>query len=70
MRFLLSIRTVYPRPGARVWYDDHRVPLIYFLGIAPGIYQALIPTFVIGWEPASLKASADEAVFARAAEEA
>jgi putative restriction endonuclease len=24
MRFLLSIRTVYPRPGARVWYDDQR----------------------------------------------
>ena len=22
MGFLLSIRTVYPRPGARVWYDD------------------------------------------------
>lgn len=93
MRFLLSIRTVYPRPGARVWYDDQRhvhrqiyegdeavdyafmgqdadaaenrwlreamenaVPFIYFLGIAPGIYRALIPSFVIGWEPASLKA--------------
>src|SRR5215469_3075939 len=24
MRFLLSIRTVYPRPGAKVWYDDQR----------------------------------------------
>src|SRR5438876_2970272 len=24
MEFLLSIRTVYPRPGARVWYDDQR----------------------------------------------
>lgn len=24
MRFLLSIRTVFPRPGARVWYDDQR----------------------------------------------
>ena len=24
MRFLLSIRTGYPRPGARVWYDDQR----------------------------------------------
>lgn len=93
MRFLLSIRTVYPRPGARVWYDDQRhvhrqiyegeeavdyafmgqdadaaenrwlreamenaVPFVYFLGIAPGIYRALIPSFVIGWEPGSLKA--------------
>ncbi|HEX2541230.1 MAG TPA: hypothetical protein VHM00_09115 [Caldimonas sp.] len=24
-RHLLSIRTVYPRSGARVWYDDQRV---------------------------------------------
>lgn len=24
MRFLLSIRTVYPRPGAKIWYDDQR----------------------------------------------
>jgi putative restriction endonuclease len=93
MRFLLSIRTVYPRPGARVWYDDQRqvhrqiyegeeavdyafmgqnadaaenrwlreamengIPFIYFLGIAPGIYRALIPSFVIDWNPATLKA--------------
>ncbi len=93
MPFLLSIRTVYPRPGARVWYDDQRhvhrqiyegdeavdyafmgqnadaaenrwlreamqnaVPFIYFLGIAPGTYRALIPSFVIDWAPTSLKA--------------
>ena len=24
MRYLLSIRTVFPRPGGRVWYDDQR----------------------------------------------
>lgn len=93
MRFLLSILTVYPQPGRRIWYDDqtqvHRqfdeggeavdyafmgqdadaaenrwlreamengVPIIYFLGIAPGVYRALLPSFVIGWEPSSLKA--------------
>lgn len=93
MRFLLSIRTVYPRPGARVWYDDQRqvhrqiyegdeavdyafmgqrpeaaenrwlreamqnaVPFVYFLGIAPGIYRALIPSYVIDWDAGSLKA--------------
>lgn len=93
MRFLLSIRTVYPRPGARVWYDDQRqvhrqiyegeeavdyafmgqkadaaenrwlreamqngIPFIYFLGIAPGIYRALIPSFVVDWNPSTLKA--------------
>ena len=24
MQFLLSIRTVFPRPGGMVWYDDQR----------------------------------------------
>ncbi|WP_449424550.1 hypothetical protein [Rhodanobacter lindaniclasticus] len=24
MQHLLSIRTVFPRPGARIWYDDQR----------------------------------------------
>src|SRR4051812_2487167 len=24
MQYLLSIRTVFPKPGARVWYDDQR----------------------------------------------
>lgn len=93
MRFLLSIRTVFPRPGGRVWYDDQRevhrqifagdesvdyafmgqdpdaadnrwlreafenqVPVIYFLGIAPGRYQAMLPTFIVGWDAATLKA--------------
>jgi putative restriction endonuclease len=93
MRFLLSIKTVYPRPGGRVWYDDqtevHRqifegdetieyafmgrdpaasdnrwlreamrdqIPIIYFLGIAPGRYQAILPTFIVGWDAQSLKA--------------
>jgi putative restriction endonuclease len=87
MRYLLSIRTVYPRSRARVWYDDQRrvhrqiyegdqtvsyafmgedpdaadnrwlreayqdrVPLIYFLGTSPGRYQAIVPTFIVGWE--------------------
>jgi putative restriction endonuclease len=94
MRFLLSIRTVYPRPGARVWYDDQRavhrqifdaedmidyafmgqdpdaadnrwlyeaceskIPVIYFLGIAPGFYQAVAPAFIAAWNPGALKAS-------------
>jgi len=93
MRYLLSIRTVYPRPGARVWYDDQRqvhrqiyegdeavdyafmgqdadaaenrwlreatenhIPIIYFLGVAPGLYQAIVPAYVIGWDARSLKA--------------
>ncbi len=93
MRFLLSIKTVFPRPGGRVWYDDQRevhrqifeseeavdyafmgqdpdaadnrwlreayenqVPVIYFLGIAPGRYQAVLPIFIAGWDGNALKA--------------
>jgi putative restriction endonuclease len=92
-RHLLSIRTVYPKSGARVWYDDQRtvqeqifqgadgvdyafmgndpdaadnrwlreafeqaVPIIYFLGISPGRYEPLIPTFVVDWDRRALKA--------------
>ena len=94
MRFLLSIKTVVPKRGGKVWYDDQReahrqiyrgeevvdyafmgdnpdaadnrwlceayenqVPVIYFLGVAPGRYQAMIPTFISGWNPEGLKAS-------------
>jgi putative restriction endonuclease len=93
MKYLLSIKTVFPRPGARVWYDDQRdvhrqiyegdeavdyafmgqnpdaadnrwlreayenqIAVIYFLGIAPGCYQAMLPTFIAGWDARSLKA--------------
>ena len=93
MRYLLSIKTVYPSSGARVWYDDQReahrqifesdeaidyafmgkdsnaadnlwlrealenqIPIIYFLGIAPGRYQAIVPTFVSAWDGKALKA--------------
>ena len=93
MRYLLSIRTVFPRLGGRVWYDDqrevhrqifegddaidyafmgndpnaadnqwlraayeNRIPVIYFLGIAPGRYQAIVPVYVAGWDAKALKA--------------
>jgi putative restriction endonuclease len=93
MSFLLSIKTVFPKPGGKVWYDDqrevhrqifegdetidyafmgqdpnaadnrwlreafeNRVPIIYFLGIAPGRYQAMLPTFISGWDATALKA--------------
>ena len=93
MRFLLSIKTVFPKPGGKVWYDDQRevhrqifesdetvdyafmgrdpdaadnrclreafqnqIPIIYFLGIAPGRYQAMLPTFIAGWDGKALKA--------------
>lgn len=93
MKYLLSIKTVFPRPGARVWYDDqrqvhrqiyegdetvdyafmgknpdavdnrwlreameNRIPIIYFLGIAPGRYKAVAPVFIVGWDPKALAA--------------
>ncbi len=94
MRYLLSIRTVFPRPGARVWYDDqrqvhqqiyegdeavdyafmgqdpeaadnrwlkeafeHQKPVIYLLGVSPGRYQAIIPTYISGWDGFALKST-------------
>jgi putative restriction endonuclease len=93
MRFLLSIKTVFPKPGAKIWYDDqrevhrqifegeetieyafmgqdpdaadnrwlreafeNRIPIIYFLGIAPGRYEAMLPAFIAGWDSRALKA--------------
>jgi putative restriction endonuclease len=93
MRFLLSIKTVFPKPGGKVWYDDQRdvhrqifqgdetvdyafmgtnpdaadnrwlkeayenqIPILYFLGLAPGRYQALLPTFISGWDGQALRA--------------
>ena len=94
MQYLLSIRTVFPRPGAKIWYDDQRqvhrqiyqsedlvdyafmgtdpdaadnrwlkeacdqrIPIIYFIGIAPGRFVAQVPAFIAGWDRHALKAS-------------
>jgi putative restriction endonuclease len=35
---------------------DHRIPIIYFVGISPGRYQAEVPTYITGWDGAALKA--------------
>lgn len=88
MQYLLSIRTVFPKPGNRVWYDDQRqvhkqiyegedtidyafmgddplasenqwlklameqrIPILYFLGVAPGVYEAVRPAFIVDWNP-------------------
>lgn len=92
MEHLLSIRTVFPRTGASLWYDDQqvvheqvesgqelidyafmgddpdaadnrwlrraheaRVPVLYFLGVAPGRYTAIWPTFIADFLPSKLK---------------
>lgn len=36
--------------------EENAVPIVYFLGIAPGRYQAVLPTFISGWDAAALKA--------------
>jgi putative restriction endonuclease len=88
MRYLLSITTVMPAKGRRVWYADqtevhrdvyaendgiqysfmgddpltsqnqslkdaaeHQLPVIYFLGLKPGLYQANFPVFLSDWNP-------------------
>ena len=93
MQYLLSIKTVVPRSGRSIWYEDQRqvhrqiyegedtvdyafmgsnpdatdnrllrdayqnqIPVIYFLGVAPAIYQPMIPTFISGWDPIALRA--------------
>jgi putative restriction endonuclease len=35
---------------------ENRIPIIYFLGIAPGCYQAVLPAFISGWDGRALKA--------------
>lgn len=93
MQRLLSIKTVFPKPGGKVWYDDQReihqlifganetfgysfmgedpdaaenrlmreamlenVPVIYFVGIAPARYEAIVPTYIVGWDAKALRA--------------
>jgi putative restriction endonuclease len=36
---------------------ENQIPIIYFLGIAPGRYQAMLPAFISGWDGKGLKAS-------------
>jgi putative restriction endonuclease len=92
MEALLSIKTVFPKPGAKVWYDDQRsvhkqiydgeetvdysfmgtdpnaadnrwlkvamdrrVPVLYFLGVSPGRYQAFVSAFIESWHPDEAK---------------
>jgi putative restriction endonuclease len=35
---------------------EARIPVIYFLGVAPRLYQAIVPSYVIGWDERALKA--------------
>lgn len=87
MKYLLSIRTVFPKPGNKIWYDDQRqvhqslykseefvdyafmgsnpeaadnrwlhevsdsqIPIIYFIGVAPGHFFPALPSYVAAWD--------------------
>ena len=36
---------------------ENRIPVIYFLGVAPSRHQAMFPAFISGWDGNALKAS-------------
>ena len=92
METLLSIKTVFPKPGGKIWYDDQRsvhkqiydgketvdysfmgtnpnaadnrwlkeamdrrIPILYFLGVSPGRYQAFVSAFIESWHPDEAK---------------
>jgi hypothetical protein len=47
-----------PDPADNRWLREafeNRIPIIYFLGIAPSRYQAMLPTFISGWDGKALK---------------
>ncbi len=47
-----------PAAADNRWLRDafeHRIRIIYFLGVAPGRYIAIFPAFISGWDAASLK---------------
>lgn len=92
MSGLLSIKTVVPKQGRRIWYHDQvgaellsqdeafsyafkgsnldraqnqwlreameqQLPIIYFYGVAPGIYEPILPAFITEWDPDQLRCS-------------
>ena len=48
-----------PEAADNLWLREafeNGIPVIYFLGIAPGRYQAMLPAFISGWDANALKA--------------
>jgi putative restriction endonuclease len=47
-----------PTSADNRWLRDamqRQIPVIYFLGTSPGHYQAIVPTFIVGWHPERLR---------------
>ncbi len=58
-QLVLSPRCGHPDAADNRWLREayeNRIPIIYFLGIAPGRYQAMLPAFISGWDAKALKA--------------
>lgn len=51
--------------------SDLGAPLVYFYGVAPGLYRPLWPVYITSWRPSSLEClvSVDQAVLAEGEEE-
>ncbi len=48
-----------PEAAHNQWLREaylNRIPIIYFLGIVPGQYLAMLPSFIVGWDARALKA--------------
>jgi putative restriction endonuclease len=48
-----------PSAADNVWLREaaeRQIPVIYFLGVSPGRYQAIVPTFVVDWDARRLTA--------------
>jgi putative restriction endonuclease len=48
-----------PKAADNRWLREafgNQIPIIYFLGFASGRYQAILPTFISGWDATALKA--------------
>jgi putative restriction endonuclease len=35
---------------------ENKIPIMYFLGVSPGKYEAVLPAFIVDWNETSLKA--------------
>ncbi len=49
-----------PEAAENRWLKEARnnqIPVIYFLGVSPGRYQAIIPTFITDWNGFALKST-------------
>jgi putative restriction endonuclease len=55
MRYAFKGRN--PDDARNLWLRDameRSLPIIYFYGVAPAIYEPIFPVFVVGWDPTTL----------------